>query len=504
MLKKFAQSLGLSSLILVINYGGLLGGAADIRMHTPLPIAQICYAHIIDILLLALLIFLVLIATERTRFYPWLRVLIAILVPPYLLQRAQSINPFGQFETGVALFTVAWTAIVLFLLLRSGTRYAQLIRIGGALAFSLAIFAVCSIGQLLWVATWKPAPNQITAPWATPSAQPPREHPLLVWIVFDELSYDQVFEHRAPNLSLPNMDALRAQSTLFTNTQPAGYHTVTVLPSLLTGKIVDDIHYSFRNHLKVHNANESGWQPIDGAHSVFGDAQQAGWRTAVVGWYNPYCSVYGDAIQSCYWTNHDMQDGFMDQRASLTTNVLTPLHQLVREIKSPARADRDLCTFDVRHRIQTQIDLQQHAQQLLHTDQADFVLLHLAVPHSPNTWSRASNDYTDQCGSSYLDHLALADRVLGQIMATLKMSPRWNQTTLIVEGDHGWRISAWRGLPAWTEEDEVASRDTFDQRPALLIHQPAQAQPQTVNAPWPILQVHGVVEQVIHQQPLTF
>jgi hypothetical protein len=501
MLKKLCQSLGLASLILVVNYGDLLGGGADVRMHTPFPLAGICFAQIADLLLLALLLFLLFTAFARTRFYPWLRLLLAIAVPPYLLQRFQSIYPFDLFESLVALFTVLWTVFVLLLLLRCSKYYKRLLRTGSFATAALVLFALASIAQLLWVAAWRPAPNQIAAAWNQPAdaSQPPRQHPLLVWIVFDELSSDQLFDHRAPNLALPNFDALRAQSTLFTDTQPAGYHTDKVLPSLLTGRIVDAVRYSFHNRLSVHHTGESGWQPIDGAHSVFGDAIDTGWRTAAVGWYNPYCSAYAPDIQDCFWTNRDMLDGSMSQQATLADNIRTPLHQLVRELISPARADRDLCAFDVRQRHQTEDDLQQHALQLLHTDQADFVFLHLAIPHSPNTWSRAQNAFTGQCGSSYLDNLALTDRVLGQLLATLQSSPRWNQTTLIVQGDHSWRTALWRGLPAWTAEDEQASRGLFDPRPALLIHQPAQTHPQTVATPWPILQVHSVVEQLLHQ-----
>jgi arylsulfatase A-like enzyme len=366
----------------------------------------------------------------------------------------------------------------------------------------MVVFAVSSIAQLLWVATWKPAPNRIDAAWET-TAQPPRQHPLLVWIVFDELSYDQVFEHRARNLALPNFDALRSQSTLFTDTQPAGYHTVDVLPSLLTGKIVNSTHYNFHNRLWVHHEGE-GWQRIDGADTIFGDAQSAGWRTAAVGWYNPYCSLYADAIQNCYWINHDMFDGLMAHNASFGDNVITPLRQVIREAKSPARADRDLCTFDVRHRYQTHIDLQEHAFEVLHTDQADFVFFHFSVPHSPNIWSRIQDDYTQYCDSSYLDNLALTDRVLGQVLAVLKASPRWDQTNLIVQGDHSWRIDEWDWLPAWTQEDDAASRGVFDPRPALIVHQAGQTQPQTVATPWPLIQIHGVVEQILHNQPPKF
>ena len=45
-----------------------------------------------------------------------------------------------------------------------------------------------------------------------------------------------------------------------------------------------------------------------------------------------------------------MFDGLMAQNASFADNVYTPLEQVVRELKSPSRADRHLCSFDVRHR----------------------------------------------------------------------------------------------------------------------------------------------------------
>src|ERR1035437_2621168 len=505
MLKKLCQCLGIASLILVGNYGDLLGRGADVRMHTPFSLARICYAQITDILVLALFLFVILVALSWTRLYRWVSLLLAIVIPPYLIQRTQSFFPFDLIEGLVLILLVVWAGILLLLLLRFPRWYRWLIHTGGIVAASLVIFALCSIAQLVWVATWKPAPNQITAAWnRNDPAQPPRDHPRLVWIIFDELSYDQVFEHRAADLNLPSFDTLRAQSTLFTNTQPPGYHTVKIVPSLLTGKIVDNIRYNFHNRLWVHHQSEPGWQPIDGEQTVFGDAQKAGWRTAAVGWYNPYCSLYADAIQNCFWTNRDMFDGLMASDASFADNVYIPLEQVVREIRSPARADRHLCSFDVRHRYLTHLDLQEHASQLLHTDQADFVFLHIPVPHSPNIWSRIRNDYTQQCNSSYLDSLALADRILGSILATLEASPRWNQTTLIVQGDHSWRIDAWNWLPAWTEEDDAASRGVFDQRPAVIIHQPGQTQPQTVSTPWPIIQIHTVVEQTLHNQPPTF
>ena len=367
----------------------------------------------------------------------------------------------------------------------------------------VAAFALLSIVQLLWIAHWTPAPQQRTAVWTT-SPQPPRRHPRLVWIVFDELSYDQVFEHRAQDLALPNFDALRNQSTVFTNVQPVGYKTVKVLPSLLTGQPVDDFRYRFDNTFLVHYTGQHGWHKLTGAQTVFHDAQQNGWRTAVVGWYNPYCGIYGDAIDQCYWMNLDSIDGIMSQHNSFWRNAYSPLVQGIRKIEDPRHGIQYPCSFDVRHHRDTNVDLQQHVMQLLQTDQADFVFLHMDVPHTPNIWDRHKHQYANTCGSSYLDNLALTDLMLGNMMQTLEASPRWKDTTLIVEGDHGWRVELWNDQSAWTAEDQAASHGVFDPRPALLVHQAGQTQSQTNNTAWPLIQIHDVVEQVVKGQPVHF
>jgi len=502
-LKRFFQSLGLSALILVMNYGDLLGGGADVRMHVPFPLGGIVVAQLADIVLLGLAIFVVLILLERTRFYPWARLLLAIAIPPYLLARTQTLIPFVVRDGLVPVLAAAWAALLLLLRLKFPRWFRQMLRVGDAVGIFFAAFALCSIAQLLWIAHWKPLPQEHLAAWEVAS-QPPRQHPLLVWIVFDELSYDQLFEHRAHDLALPNFDALRAQSTLFTNVQPVGYKTVKIIPSLLSGKAVDDYRYKFNNRFLVHYTEEHGWRPLDGGGTIFRDAQNSGWRTAAVGWYNPYCTIYGDAIDTCYWNNLDRIDGLMSQRDSVLRNTWSPLRQLVRATVVPARAEREACNYDVRQRLSTQLDLQRHAAQLLKTDQADFVFLHMSIPHSPNIWSRLDGAYTQHCDSSYLDNLALVDRTLGEVLQTLQNSPRWKETTLIVEGDHGWRVDLWNWLPSWTDEDDAASRGVFDTRPALLVHEPNQKDPRTVSASWPLLNVHGVLEQVVHGQPASY
>jgi len=503
MLKKLCQSIGLASIILVMNYGDLLGGGADVRMHVPFSLVGICLAQIADILLLGLVIFVVLVLLKRTRFYPLTRLLLAIVIPPYIILRLRSEIPFNVENGLLVLGSFVWAGVLLLLLLKYNGYYRRIMRFGNFAGVFLAFFALTSIAQILFVMRWHPGPYQHTVDWAH-TLQPPRVHPKIVWIIFDELSYDQLFAHRAKDLPLPNFDALRSQSTLFTDTQPIGYKTVKIIPSLLIGHTVDDYRFSFRNRLWVHNLGEHDFHPITGADSLFGDAKEQGWRTSAVGWYNPYCTIYGDAIDDCYWMNLDRIDGNMSQRATFWRNTYEPLKQVVREIKAPERADRDTCTFDVRNRLKTTLDLEKHTFDTLKTDQSDFVFLHLSIPHSPNIWSRIEDNYTQFCDSSYLDNLALTDKVLGRIMQELRASPRWNDTTVVVEGDHSWRIDLWEPMPAWTDEDDAASRGGFDPRPAVLIHQAGQTTPETNSRPWSILNIHEVLEQVLHGQPVHF
>jgi hypothetical protein len=504
LLKKFAQCFGLASLILVINYGDLLGGGADVRMHVPFPLVGIAAAQVADIFIVALVLLAILAPLKRTpRIYPWARLVLAILAPPYLIERMRLLFPFAVPSGFIVLTLAIWAAVLLLLLLKFNRWYREVMRIGDAVGIFLFIFACCSVVQLLFVMLWKPGPQQHTVAWAT-QPQPPRVHPKIVWVLLDELSYDQVFEHRARNLNLPNFDALRAQSTLFTDAQQVGSRTVKVVPSLLTGHGVDDTRFTFENKLRVHYTNVHGWHPLDGWGTVFGDAKKQGWRTAVVGWYNPYCTIYAGTIDDCYFMNLDRIDGDMAQRASFWRNTYQPLAQVVREVKAPERADKDSCNVDVRQRLKTHLDLQKHAEQVLATDQADLIFFHFSVPHSPNIWSRITDNYTTYCDSSYLDNLALADRILGSVMKQLQSSPRWKDTTVIVEGDHSWRMYLWDSMPAWTDEDDAASRNGFDPRPAMIIHTAGETTPGTVSTPWSLLNVHTVIEQVLHGQPVTF
>jgi len=116
--KKLCQCVGLASLILVMNYGDLLGGGADVRMHVPFKLNGIVAAQVMDILLLGLVLWVILLPLSRTKFYPWVKLVLAVVAPPYLIWRMQSLFPDVMSDGLVPIIFAVWAAVVLLLLYR--------------------------------------------------------------------------------------------------------------------------------------------------------------------------------------------------------------------------------------------------------------------------------------------------------------------------------------------------------------------------------------------------
>ena len=80
----------------------------------------------------------------------------------------------------------------------------------------------------------------------------------IVWLLFDELSYDQAFDHRFPGLAMPAFDKLKSESVSFSDLQPAGYHTERVIPSFFLGHVVNDIRSNLDGEPMVQLAGRKG------------------------------------------------------------------------------------------------------------------------------------------------------------------------------------------------------------------------------------------------------
>jgi hypothetical protein len=489
MIKRAAQAWAFAAILLLPNYVDLTSSEGDARMRSPVPLTRIALAHLTDMLLVALIFAGLMTGLRRLRAWPEVRWGLMALLPVLLLARNLDVIPFEVPAIAVCAVGVLWIGMLALLLWKAPKVAAQLRKAGSTLLAGFAVFALVMTYQLGRATLWRPGPQAFTSPISAPSADKPR----LVWILFDELAYQPVFEERDPSLQLPNFDRLRAESTLYSDMTPIAYRTTRAVPSLLLGKPVTDVAYTADNRYMVQIGDDSRWKAFDANATLFGMARQHGLTTSIVGWYVAYCPVFASIATDCYWSNEDAQDrGPTSTSASFAENVWFPLRILVEQAISPSRAWADVAKWNAEGHIASVENVRQHTLQTIANSQEDVIYLHLPAPHPPAFWDRRTGQFA--AGGSYLDSLDFSDRLLGQILSLLEAQPRWAATTLIVQGDHSWRTHMWRPLPGWSAEDErVSHGGQWDPRPVLMIHTPGQKSAAVVGAPTSVMYVHDVV-----------
>jgi hypothetical protein len=313
-------------------------------------------------------------------------------------------------------------------------------------------------------------------------------HRRIVWLLFDEMSYAQVFVHRWPGLELPNLDRLRGESVTFSEMQPDGYFTEQIIPSLLVGKPFVDTRSTESGELRYRSVTGGPWSRFDGNATLFADAQRAGWTTGVSGDYNPYCRMLMDQLDSC-WMRPIVFGEHLSRDKSTWGNFAAPIHAMwaraMHETYEPAPSEAEIFA-----------GMMSSARRLVSDENIDFAFVHLYLPHPPGFYNRKTGKVA--IGGSYIDNLALTDRSLGDLMQALGTTKSAGETTLIVSSDHSWRVGIWRDGFGWTEEDELASgHGHFDQRPTLMVRLPGETAPTDIVRPVPLLAMHGMIERML-------
>jgi hypothetical protein len=130
----------------------------------------------------------------------------------------------------------------------------------------------------------------------------------------------------------------------------------------------------------------------------------------------------------------------------------------------------DNSEFAAKQHIADYAALESASDRILDDSSIGFCLIHLPVPHPGGIYDRVTDRFVT-AHSSYLDNLVLADKLLGHIRSELEKSKQWDNSTIVLMGDHSWRTTlVWQGLPDWTDEEQMASHGgEFDDRPAYVV-----------------------------------
>jgi Sulfatase len=290
--------------------------------------------------------------------------------------------------------------------------------------------AVVTLAPALWMflelaagPVWRrvdPAPLKGTAPSLR----------RVVWLVFEELDQGITFEARPTGLELPELDRLRRESVYADAARPPAGTTDVSMPALITGRPVVAVVPVSPNDLELTFADgkTARWS----AHpNVFSRARVLGYDTALIGWHLPYPRVLGSSLGAADWrpsVAHEQTRGdtFSQALRNQWGSLAPPVH--VRRLSAQRFAE--LGDLAIRTATDSRFGL---------------VLLHLPLPQAPGIYDRATGRLTpwnfSGVEAEYLDNLALADRVVGQLRHGLERARLGDCTWIVVSSARWWPAS---------------------------------------------------------------
>lgn len=317
--------------------------------------------------------------------------------------------------------------------------------------------------------------------------------PRILWVLFDELSYDQVYEHRQPDISLPAFDGFQKESVSFSQLVPEGDRTESVIPALFLGRPIAQVKSDREGALLWRSSPASDWQRYPPQATVFAEAQRQGWATGVVGWYNPYCRILATVLDRCYWTYREfggVRFNRLSSRQSTWENARDGL-PIVPQIENAWRNN----SSTQNHLLDYRTVLTQ-AKSLIEDETIRFAFIHLPVPHPPGIFPDPTS--RNVAKEDYLGNLILADRALAELRSLVSKTAGAADTIFIVSSDHSWRVPLWRAAEGWTRAEERASTGgAFDHRPVLMVRFPGQNGPRSIDQPQSAMIVHQLILNLI-------
>jgi hypothetical protein len=323
----------------------------------------------------------------------------------------------------------------------------------------------------------------------------PSSSPRIVWVLMDELSYDQVFDHRVQTVDLPNFDRLAGSSVRFSALKPFAEFTEEVLPGLLLGKPVTGLLKPAAGVPRYRSYPKEPWQQFNQHETIFADARSLGWSTGVAGWYNPYCRLLPDVLDRCFWQYSEPGNFDLASSLSSTNSIAENIFAMVPfRVRWLSLMHKPIAPGNQAHR-DDYVTLMTQAKALLQDSNIRFAFIHLPVPHPAGIYDRSTHALSDH--GSYLDNLVLADQALGELQRSIDSTPAAANTTLIISSDHSWRTYWWKKSGNWSEAEEKASHGRFDPRPVLIVHLPGQKTAETIARPANALIVHAILEALL-------
>jgi len=401
---------------------------------------------------------------------PWL-----LLLAPLNRWRQQFQPLFGSWPPNIVFAAILLVAVAATVLGKR-VRVETAIRTFALLISPLLVLTFAQAFLLPLVTSRRP-----TTPATMPSEGRTPMRSRVVLIVFDELDRVRAFSERPANLQLEHFDALQKQSIYGENAISPEEETTRSIPSYLLNRRISKVDpLAFG---KITGIDEATGKPVDIAKSpnLFSKVFAAGGRSAVVGWFLPYCRIFAGSTY-CHW---EMSAGkAIEEYQPVATLMLQNFAKatgdlpFAKRLSLTAFGDARINRVDQNAHRSSYEAILERATSIVANPDFDLVYLHIPVPHFPVIIDRTGK-WIDYDSDDYYANLVLADRALGELQSVLESSRMWEKTNVIVVGDHGFRVgptprkgsSAWRHVPFLLklagQHERVDYSPRFD---TLIIH----------------------------------
>ena len=316
----------------------------------------------------------------------------------------------------------------------------------------------------------------------------PAASPRVIWVIFDEMDQLLAFDHRPDDVHLPELDRLRAESTVANRATQTSMWTAIALPSLISGRPYSNARAVDSSDLELQPQGAKEFVAWRKEPNLFTRSRELGVNAALVGWHHPYCRVLGDEMVRCFAlpSTHSSAALAQEQQAERDGLWKTVSRLFVRQFWNVAdmlhsRGEPDsewLRDVEVQRDQQRQyFQIRDHAYQDAVDPQLGLVFVHVPAPHMFPIYNRREKNFELRGPLDYFDNLALVDRTVGELRQRLEDAGLWDKTTLMITADHGLRPGAWAGHMGWTPE---LDRLTGGQAPLyvpFILHLAGQKQP---------------------------
>lgn len=261
----------------------------------------------------------------------------------------------------------------------------------------------------------------------------------VVWIIMDELDYDQTLgmPADAQNPPMPNLVRLASLGVSATDAYPPAKDTVASIPALLTGYNLRGL--DFENVQLFLETREEGRHLFQESDSIFGRLPEGPGSAAILGYYQPYCTLF-PSVRPCISEPVANVGRWFDALTFFSQPIVAASRWLPDSgLYLPGSLFE---TFEPMYRI-SQYTLRAFPRFLAIEDKS-LVYMHINLPHAPGDYSQRAlglHRAADDRGS-YRHNLVIVDELIGQTIAALRQRAADEDILLVLSADHWHRIDS--------------------------------------------------------------